>query len=79
MAERIDGAINRIEGIVKHGKLKLKRKILKKSILKPVTDKIPDKERDSICKEARKTAHSTISDFKRDLSNKVKKDLGNYI
>ena len=75
MAEFIEGAINKIESIIKHGKLKLKRKKLKASVLKPLTDDIPDREREKICKKASDAAKGIVATVKRKISRDVRDDL----
>lgn len=76
-------------GKLKHKKIKLKTtaskeatgqpsevKEVKSEVAKVINDNIPRIERDKICKNARKEAHSPVADMKRDLSNEVRKDLG---
>ena len=65
--------IEAIKKRVKHGKLKIQHKDIKDQVLKDV--KPEDRERDEICKKARKKAHSVTADAKRDMSNSVRKHL----
>ena len=71
----IEGSINNLEDTVKHGKLKIKRKKLKDSILGDIKAQIPNPERDKVCRKARTTAHSQQANRRRDLSNQVRQDM----
>lgn len=75
MAERIQGAIDRIKDTVKHGKLKFKKRKMKDNVLKDSRATIPDREREKICKDAMEKAHSAVANVKREVSNAVRKDL----
>ena len=84
MADHIEDAIHRIKGTIKNGKFKHKKVKLKtdvaKSIDKEVSDILNDNvsrmERDKICRDARKEAHSPVADVKKKVSDEVRKDLG---
>lgn len=73
--ERIlDETLERVEAIehkVKHGKYKIQRKKIKSQVLKGRTPQ--DLEREKICRNARKKAHTVISNTKRDISNDTRK------
>ena len=64
-----------IEDTVKHGKLKIKRKKLKDSVLGDIKAQMPNPERDKVCRKARTTAHSQQANRRRDLSNQVRQDM----
>ena len=72
--ERIlDETLERVEAIehkVKHGKYKIQRKKIKSQVLKGHTPQDP--EREKICKNARKKAHTVVSNTKRDMSNETR-------
>ena len=84
MADHIEDAIHRIKGTIKNGEFKHKKVKLKtdvaKSIDKEVSDILNDNvsrmERDKICRDARKEAHSPVADVKKKVSDEVRKDLG---
>ncbi len=84
MAKFIENAINKLQGIVYHGKYKLKKRKLKTDVAKKVAkevsslinDNIPKIERKEICDNAGKEAHKPVADMKRKVSNEVRKDLG---
>ena len=84
MAKFIEDAIHKLEGIVHHGKYKLKKRKLKTDVAKKVAkevsniidDNIPREERKEICDKAGKEAHKPVADMKRKVSNDVRKDLG---
>ena len=74
----LDEALKRVEAIehkVKHGKYKIQRKKVKSQVLKGHTPR--DIEREKICKNARKKAHTVISNSKRDISNETRKHTSN--
>ena len=85
--KHIDSAINRIEQVIKHGKLKNKKVKLKsqvfKKLLSPETlklvkgaDVVLKAKRKAINKDTRKHAHDVIADIKAKLSKEVGRDLG---
>lgn len=85
--KHIDSAINRIEQVIKHGKLKNKKVKLKsqvfKKLLSPETlklvkgaDVVHKIKRKAINKDTRKHAHDVIADIKAKLSKEVGRDLG---
>lgn len=84
MADHIEDAIHRIKGTIKNGKFKHKKVKLKtdvaKSVDKEVSDALNDNisrtERNKICRDARKEAHSPVADVKKKVSDEVRKDLG---
>lgn len=55
---------------VKHGIPKIQKKKVKDEILKDSKPK--DYERETICKNARKTAHNPVANVKREISNEVR-------
>lgn len=70
----LDEALERVEAIehkVKHGKYKIQRKKVKAQVLRGKTPK--DYEREKICRNARKSAHTVVSNTKRDMSNGTRK------
>ena len=58
---------------VKHGRLKIQRKKIKAQVMKK--HKPTDYDRDNICKNARKKAHSVVADTRRKISNGVREGL----
>ena len=84
MADHIEDAIHKIKNVIKNGKLKHKKIKLKTDVAKKVdkevsqilNDNVPRAERDKICKDARKEAHSVAADTKKKLSDEVRNDLG---
>ena len=58
---------------VEHGKLKIQRKKIKAQVMKK--HKPTDHERERICRNARKKAHTPVADAKRNISNDVRKNL----
>ena len=58
---------------VEHGKLKIQRKKIKAQVMKK--HKPTDHERERICRNARKKAHTSVADAKRNISNDVRKNL----
>ena len=84
MADHIEDAIHRIKGTIKNGKFKHKKVKLKTDVAQKVDKEVADVlndnisriERDKICKDARKEAHSPVADVKKELSDEVRKDLG---
>lgn len=83
MADHIEDAIHRIKGTIKNGKFKHKKIKLKtdvaKNVDKEVSDILNDNisriERDKICRDARKAAHSPVADVRKKVSDEVRKDL----
>lgn len=76
MADFIDGAIYKIKSIVKHGSPKHLRKKLKAKVLAPLKDDIPDVETEEKCKTASEHANNPVAKLKKEISDKVRKDLG---
>ena len=84
MADHIEDAIHRIKGTIKNGKFKHKKIKLKTDVARKVDKEVADVlndnisriERDKICKDARKEAHSSVADTKKKVSDEVRKDLG---
>ena len=84
MADYVSDAIHRIKNVIKNGKLKHKKiklktdvaKNVEKEVAKVLNDNITSIERDKICKNARKEAHSIVADTKKKLSDEVRDDLG---
>ena len=76
MAKYIDSAIYKMERVIKNGEPKVLRKELKAHIMKPVKDEVPDLEREKICKKASNAAKNTVSRIKKELADKMRKDLG---
>ena len=84
MADHIEDAIHRIKGTIKNGKFKHKKIKLKTDVARKVDKEVADVlndnisriERDKICKDARKEAHSPVADTKKKVSDEVRKDLG---
>ena len=84
MADHIEDAIHKIKNIIKNGKLKHKKIKLKTDVSKNVSDEVAKvlndnvsrAERDKICKDARKEAHSVVADAKKKLSDDMRNDLG---
>jgi hypothetical protein len=85
--KHIDSAINKIQQIIKNGKLKNKKVKLKtqifKKLLHPETlklikgaDVVHKIKRKAINKETRKHAHDVIADIKAKISKEVGRDLG---
>ena len=85
--KHIDSAINRIEQVIKHGKLKNKKVKLKsqvfKKLLSPETlklvkgaDVVHKIKRKAINKDTRKHAHDVIADVRAKISKEVGRDLG---
>ena len=58
---------------VEHGKLKIQRKKIKAQVMKK--HRPTDYERERICRNARKKAHTPVADAKRNISNDVRKNL----
>lgn len=58
---------------VKHGRLKIQRKKIKAQVMKK--HKPTDYDRENICKNARKKAHSVVADTRRKISNGVREGL----
>ena len=71
----ITGSIHRAEEIVKHGKLKLRRKKLKDEVLKSARENIPNYEREKSCAHARRTADSPVAQVRE----KISKEIGNSV
>ena len=67
------GRIEKIHKKVKHGKLKVQRKKIKSQVLKG--SKPTDHKRNAICKNARKKAHTSVANAKRNISNSVRNGL----
>lgn len=65
--------IKKIHKKVKHGKLKVQRKKVKSQVLKDAQPK--DYKRHAICKNARKKAHTSVANAKRNISNGVRNGL----
>ena len=76
MADYIDGAVDKIENIVKHGRLKHLKKKLKSRVLSPLTDNVPDIERKKICKKASNAANNLVSRVKKEVSDRIRRNLG---
>ena len=84
MADHIEDAIHRIKDVIKNGKFKHKKIKLKTDVAQNVDKEVADilndnvsrSERDKICKDARKEAHSIVADTKKKLSDEMRKDLG---
>lgn len=84
MADHIEDAIHRIKGTIKNGKFKHKKIKLKTDVAQKVDKEVADVlndnisriERDKICKDARREAHSLVADTKKKVSDEVRKDLG---
>ena len=87
MSDNIDGAINKIETIIKHGKPILKKRKLKAEVLNKIIDpEIKDMiqgadnvlkvKRKVINKENRKNAHNIVADTRAKISKEVGNDLG---
>ena len=69
----IDEELSTMKRKVKHGKLKIQRKKIKYQVMKK--HKPTDYDRESICKNARKKAHSVAANAKRNISNGVREGL----
>ena len=69
----IDEKLSTMKRKVKHGKLKIQRKKIKYQVMKK--HKPTDYDRESICKNARKKAHSVAANAKRNISNGVREGL----
>lgn len=78
-SEYIEGAISKVENIVKHGKPKKRFKKAKVEVLNKVCDDIPDLEREKICRKAREKAHNPVADVKREISNTTRDELEGFI
>lgn len=84
MARHIEDAIHRIKDVIKNGKFKHKKIKLKTDVAQNVDKEVADilndnvsrSERDKICRDARKEAHSIVADTKKKLSDEMRKDLG---
>lgn len=87
MSDHIEGSINKIKGIIKHGKFKFKKKKLKAEVLDKMldpeikeiikgSDNVLKIKRKAINKENRKKAHNIIADVKAKISKEVGRDLG---
>jgi len=75
MPRYFKGSIDKIKVKVKNGRLKLKRRKLKSSVLKKLKSHIRDIKRELICKEARKEAHTVQANMQRDMSNEVRRNF----
>ena len=72
----IDGAIERIDLTIKHGKIKPKgRKVLAR-IKKEARGETPNFEREASCRHAGKSAHTLVADERKKISDDVRRDLG---
>lgn len=72
--------IDRIKAIkqkVKHGKIRIERKDVKAQLTKDLHK--TDKEREEICKKARKDAHKPIANMRRKMSNEIRSGLNNIL
>lgn len=69
----LNEVLNTIRKKVKHGKLRIQRKKLKAMVMKK--HKPTDYERDKICKNARKKAHSVVANSRRNISNDVREEM----
>jgi hypothetical protein len=68
----IDGSIEKLESIVKHGKPRLKRKKLKDRVLGKKTKL----KRNFILKKARKKAHTSRADMLKKMSEEIRNNFG---
>lgn len=75
MAKYIDNAIYKMELVINKGKPKSLKKELKARVMKPVTQEVPDIEREKICKKASDSANNAVSRIKKELSDKKREDL----
>ena len=69
----LDEALERVEAIehkVKHGKYKIQRKKIKDQVLDGSEPR--DIERENICKNARKKAHTSLADTKQEISKETR-------
>lgn len=69
----LDEKLTAMKRKVKHGKLKIQRKKIKAQVMKK--HKPTDYDRENICKNARKKAHSVVADTRRNISNGVREGL----
>ena len=87
MSDHIQGSVDKIQRIIKHGKLKHKKVKLKKQVLDELVspeirekikgaDNVLKNERKAINKENREHAHDVIADVRAKLSKEVGRDLG---
>ena len=81
MARHIEDAIQDVikNGKFKHKKIKLKTDVAQnvdKEVADILNDNVSRSERDKICRDARKEAHSIVADTKKKLSDEMRKDLG---
>jgi len=67
--DEITGSILRVEEIVKHGKPKLKKKLV------TIDTNVPNATTDRTCKKARNTAHSLKANIRRKISTEARKAL----
>lgn len=71
----LDEALERIDTIehkVKHGKYKIQKKSVKDQVLDGHEPR--DVKREQICKNARKKAHTSIADTRKDISDKAREN-----
>ena len=73
--EYIDGAINKLEKYIKHGKIKVRRKKIKDSALKDFHDNVGNPTADRACAKARRTAHTDSANYLREISQEIQKDI----
>jgi len=69
----LDEKLTTMKRKVTHGKLKIQRKKIKSQVMKKHNP--TDYERENICKNARKKAHSVVADARRNISNGVREGL----
>ena len=74
-AKYIDGAIEDMEIVVKHGKPKVKRKKLISRVLKDV---IPNPKQERLANKASKKAETLKAKTLREISKDVRSDLENF-
>lgn len=84
MKREVNDAVHKIEQKVENGvptvnRVKIKTTTALKATPKTakiITDVTSRLERSKICKKARKGAHKPLADFKKQISDDVRKDLG---
>lgn len=69
----LDEKLTTMKRKVKHGKLKIQRKKVKAQVMKKHNP--TDYDRENICKNARKKAHSVVANAKRNISNGIREGL----
>ena len=69
----LDEKLTTMKRKVKHGKLKIQKKKIKSQVMKKHNP--TDYQRENICKNARKKAHSVVANARRNISNGVREGL----